>query len=53
MERGCSASGKTSQHLNGVGKVIQLKKMQDSAVGLVKKGEEKAAMLPGTGRKFA
>ena len=53
LETGTSNSGRASQHLNGVGKILQIKKMQDNAVDSVKKIGKEAGKLPGTCRKFA
>jgi len=53
LETGVSRSGRASQHLNGVGKVLQIKKMKDSAVNSIIKTGKDEGLLPGTGRKFA
>ena len=53
LESGISLSSRTSQHLNGVGKILQIKKMKDSAVANLKKTDKDAGLLPGSDRKFA
>lgn len=46
-------TGRTSQHLNGVGKILQIKKTKDSAVDNLRKAGKDSGNLPGTNRKFA
>jgi len=53
LEMGVSPTSRTSQHLNGVGKVLQIKKMKDNAGDTIKKTCKQAGFLPGSARKFA
>jgi len=53
LETGVSQTSRTSQHLNGVGKVLQIKKLKENAVDNLKKSGKYAGNLPGTNRKFA
>ncbi|MCJ7778046.1 MAG: hypothetical protein MUP16_07025 [Sedimentisphaerales bacterium] len=53
LETGTSQTSKTSQHLNGVGKILQIKRTKDSTVDALKKVGKDAGLLPGSGRKFA
>jgi len=53
LETGTSQASKTGQHLNGVGKILQIKKLKDSSVDSLKKAGKDVGLLPGSGRKFA
>jgi len=53
METHISNAARASQHLNGVGKILQIKKMKDSSIDTLKKAGKDIDKLPGTGRKFA
>ncbi len=53
MESDLRPPSYTGQHLNGVGKFIQLKKEKDRAKAMLDKSDDSALNLPGSGRTFA